>query len=692
MRLFGHRLIIARILFGAVALLSAAVWVVELPGKYAILHTVCQDGANCLSPSQLTHSSAQALEAAGFSVTFYAVFTVLLTSVTFLIFQGVAWLIAWRKSNEWFPLFVSIFLVTVLTGGETLVAGNPAWALPVDMLRWIGAIFLTPFLCLFPDGRFIPRWTIPVVFISILPYTGSMLLEETLLDPHTWPVWMNLVFWAALHVAVLWAQIYRYRKIAGPVERSQIKWFLYAIGINLLFMSIFLVWQAIDSASATGQNSAATLLIRRSVEELGFALLPIAIGIAILRHRLWQIDILINRTLVFGSLTVCVVAVYILVVGYLGALFQTRGNLLISLIGTGIVAVLFQPLRNWLQRKADRMVYGDRSDPYGVISLLGKRLSAVSPPEALLQTVATTVREALKLPYAAIALLNGEKQTIVASDGEVVPNVHALTLAFQQEVVGELLLGRRSNAEEFTPRDLQLLEDIARHAGVVAQTVQLTQQLQRSREEIVTAREEERLRLRRDLHDGMGSTLAALHLQAGQVKEQMRRDPDVAEELLEEIRTELRGAMGEVRRVVYNLRPPSLDELGLIGALRNRAVQLSEGSLPPRKIWVEAPSNLPTLSAAVEVAAFRIAQEALNNVVQHSGAGSCRLRFTLEQDHLVLKVEDNGIGIQAGYTAGVGMRSIKERAEELGGSCLIESARGGGTHVVVKLPMRREKE
>jgi signal transduction histidine kinase len=690
MRLAGRSLLAGKFLFGAVALLSAAVWMAELPGKYAMLSTICQEGTNCLSPTQLTTAAAQVLEAAGLSVAFYASFMICLTSVTFLIFNGIAWLIALRRSDEWFPLFVAVFLVTVLTGGEALVAGNHNWVLPVTLLSWIGGISLTPFLCLFPDGRFIPRWTILVVLFSIVPYTGSLLLEGTPLNPQTWPVWLNLPFWASLNFAVLWAQISRYRHTAGPVERSQIKWFLYAIGLNLLFMSIFLVWETVDFASATGQHSASVLFIRRMVEELGFALLPLAVGIAILRHQLWQIDLLINRTLVYGSLTVCVAGLYIMVVGYLGALFQTRGNLLISLVGTGIVAVLFHPLRALLQRKADRLVYGERSDPYGVISRLGQRLSASAPPETLLQTVVTTVREALKLPYTAITLLHGSNQTIVASDGEAVPDLHSFSLVFQQEVVGQLLLGRRLGNDVFTPRDLRLLEDIARHAGVVAQTVQLTQQLQRSREGIVSAREEERRRLRRDLHDGMGSTLAALHLQAGHALDRIRSDPATAEALLKEVRMELRNTIGEVRRVVYDLRPPSLDELGLVGALRTRAAQLSEGSHSPLKISVEAPEYLPSLPAAVEVAAFRIAQEGLNNVIQHSQASVCRFRISLEQGLLFIEVTDDGIGLQAGHTLGVGLKSMRERAEELGGSCVMELPKGGGTRLAVKLPVRRE--
>jgi signal transduction histidine kinase len=218
--------------------------------------------------------------------------------------------------------------------------------------------------------------------------------------------------------------------------------------------------------------------------------------------------------------------------------------------------------------------------------------------------------------------------------------------------------------------------------------------LQRSRERLVTAREEERRRLRRDLHDGLGPTLAALHLQAGTLRRLIHTDPAGAEQLVEEFRTELRAMIDDIRRLVYELRPPALDELGLVGAIQSRVEQINVGppadsQANPLRVRVDAPGHLPTLPAATEVAAYRIVQEALTNVVRHARAGFCLVRLELDGD-LCLEIVDDGIGFQPGGRAGVGIVSMRERAEELGGSCTIQPRSGGGTQVCACLPLPGE--
>jgi signal transduction histidine kinase len=233
-----------------------------------------------------------------------------------------------------------------------------------------------------------------------------------------------------------------------------------------------------------------------------------------------------------------------------------------------------------------------------------------------------------------------------------------------------------------------LLEDLARQAEVAVHAVNLTTDLQHSRERLVATREEERRRLRRDLHDGLGAQLAGLNVQAGTLRRLIPRDPDAAEEVVVELRDELRSAIADIRRLVYDLRPPALDDLGLSEALRRLAERYgSEGE--QLRVLVEAPEDLPSLPAAVEVAVYRITQEALTNVARHSRAQSCVVRLAVEED-VALEIVDDGVGIPAERSAGVGLSSMHERASELGGSCVVQSVPEGGSRVLVRLPLSKE--
>jgi signal transduction histidine kinase len=428
-------------------------------------------------------------------------------------------------------------------------------------------------------------------------------------------------------------------------------------------------------------------------------LLPVfillSIGIAILRYRLWDIDIIINRTLVYGVLTVSVVAFYVLVVVGLGALFQAQGNLGIALLATGLVAVLFQPLRGRLQRAVNRLMYGERDDPYRVLTRLGSRLEATLALEAVLPTIVETVAMALKLPYVAITLK--EEDTFlpavsfgVLKEGE---GLIRLPLVAQHELVGELVLAPRAPGDAFTPADQRLLEDLSRQIGVAVYAVRLTADLKRltvdlqhSRERLVTAREEERRRLRRDLHDGLGPQLASLTLKLETARNRLAHDP-LAQTLLSDLTTRTQVTVADIRRLVYALRPPVLDELGLVSALGELTLQHSDQVA----MRLDAPAGMPELPAAVEVAVYRIAQEALTNVVRHAAARRCDLQLTLDEPEglLSLSIQDDGSGLPQSRSVGVGLVSMRERAEELGGMWTIEQIESGGTRILARLPYAR---
>jgi signal transduction histidine kinase len=470
----------------------------------------------------------------------------------------------------------------------------------------------------------------------------------------------------------------RFRRSAG-VEREQLKWLVYAGVLT------FVVLVTSSPAAPLELPEVVSILALLSLPSI-----PVAVGIAILRYRLYDIDLVINHTLVYGALSACVVAIYVLVVGYLGALFSTTGgNVFISLVATGVVAVLFQPLRERLQRAVNRLMYGERDEPYAVLSRLGRRLEAALDPRAVLPTIAQTVAQALKVPHAAIELKREGGFETAAEYGTPSGEPLVLPLTYHNEVVGRLVLSPRTKGEAFTRSDLRLLEDLARQVGVAVHAVRLTSDLQRSRERLVTAREEERRRLRRDLHDGVGPQLAALTLKIETARNRLAHDP-TADALLSDLAKRARDAVSDVRSAVHALRPPTLDELGLVPALRETAAQYEANGLG---VSVEAPDEMPPLPAAVEVAAYRIAQEAMTNAVRHAGASRCSVRFDLDEGAGLLRLEviDDGRGIGEDRGVGVGLSSMRERAEELGGTCVVEPEPEGGTRVLAKLPWQQER-
>jgi signal transduction histidine kinase len=630
--------------------------------------------------------------------------------VTGVVYASAGGLLATRRPGNaigW--LFLTISLVSQLSAvaGQWAIYGleTHAHRPGAAYMLWIGLGFsgatlaLTPAfaLLLFPSGRLQSRGTrvvaclasVPTVCLPLFLMTGTtippgfstlyerhpnpMALARPLGDPGLMVALLGLSGLVSIGLLLL-----RFRTAVG-LERQQYIWVVLAMG--------FIVLAFVADFAARASNTGAFVVTGPALG-IAFTLLPITMGVAILRYHLWDIDILISRTLVYLCLSASVVAIYVFIVGWLGTTFQTGSNLFFSLLATGVVAVLFQPLRERIQRMVNLRIYGERDEPYTAISRLSRRLEDALAVESVLPAIASTIREALKLPYAAVALQlqHGGAQSLVASG---VPTAHPLRLPlmYQQEPVGELLLAPRAPGESFSPADRRLLDDLARQAGVAVHAVRLTHELQHARERLVAAREEERRRLRRDLHDGLGSQLAALNLQAGALRGLIETDPTAAQTEVGELRAQLKDAIASIRTLVHSLRPPAIDELGLLTALRERARQFNSAEL---EIDVRLPEQLPELSAAVEVALYRIVEEALTNVTKHAHARHCVVRLAVGAT-VQLTVDDDGRGIGAGAGLGVGLGSMRERAEELGGVCAIEPAVGGGTSVSVRLPRAGER-
>ena len=700
----GNRwLILARAGWLIVAALTVGLFAASIPAEFAQLQLGCPTLA-CASSGGVAPVELPLLENLGLSSNFFAAYGVALEVVFALVYVVVAALIFWRKSSDRQALFVSVALLLFGTATQpfalsALVESQPRWGPLVDSLHFLGSASFSLFLFLFPEGQFVPRWTrwLALVWIAwLLP--RYWFPDWPPLGSETWLAWLNLFVWLSAIGGVIYSQAYRYRHISNTVQRQQTKWVVFGIVTALTgFLSVNVVVSAVALPTPTSASDLTTLMAGAALMNGALLLIPLSIGIAILRFHLFDIDILINRTLVYGALTVSVVGIYVLVVGYLSVLFRTaggQGHLAISVLATGLVALLFRPLRYRLQRGINRLMYGDRDDPYAVLSRLGQRLEATLAPEAVLPTIVETVKESLKLPYTAITLKQDDAFVLVAASGTPVSEALCVPLVYQNKPVGQLLLGPRAPEESFSPADRRLLDDLAREAGVAVHAVRLTTNLQRmtadlqrSRERLVTTREEERRRLRRDLHDGLGPTLASLVQLLDTARRLVPRDPDAAVELLGDLKSQVKTTITDIRRLVYALRPPALDELGLVSAISEHIGPYNQPN--GLHVSIDAPDHLPSLPAAVEVAAYHIALEAVTNVARHAHAQTCRIRLSLEGG-LCLEITDDGDGLPADFHAGVGLTSMRERAAELGGECKIESHPEHGTRVWARLPLPME--
>jgi len=645
-----------------------------------------------------------ALAQLGLSAKFITTYIIAVEVIFALICIGIAAVIFRRKSNDWLALLASLSFILLLVGISDNVllvyANQPVWRPALDL--WFAFVLfdLVLFFCLFPDGKFVPRWT------SIFMLIGVLWLVAQWLDPRLYPWKMS--FQKGFGIIAGWltvgliAQIYRYRHHSSATQCQQTKWVVLgmvasALGL-LALVYVAQPWNPIKPGNPTVLFD----LIGYPVIQLFMLLLPIAIAIAILRYHLWDIDIIINRALVYGALSMSVIGIYVVVVGTLGTTIQGRSNLLISILATGLVAVLVQPLRDRLQRGVNRMMYGERDDPVTVLSRLGERLEGTLAPDAVLPSLVETVAQTLKLPYVSIETTNhrlDSESTSGAGSNDVTaltivygnPTVDLMRfpLIFQSATIGQMVVARRGSGEALSPMDRHLLENIAHQAGMAVHAVNLTADLQRSRQRLVTAREEERRRLRRDLHDGLGPNLASQGLKLAAVKQLLERDPSSAVPLLEQVMVQNKSTVEDVRRLVYDLRPPALDELGLVAAIRDYVAGMDGKSSLQIEI-TESQDGLPPLSAAVEVAAYRIVLEALTNVIRHAQARHCAIRFSLAQNGsnatLQIEIADDGIGLPRDLRAGIGLHSMRERAAELDGRLTVES-QPGLTRVLAIFPL-----
>jgi signal transduction histidine kinase len=401
-------------------------------------------------------------------------------------------------------------------------------------------------------------------------------------------------------------------------------------------------------------------------------------GTAILRYRLWDVRIILRRWLVYGLVTIGLLVVYVVVAATVSASLGTRLQLLPVLVAL-LVALSFSAARSALCRVVGRLVYGEREDPYEVLRQLGRRSSTGSAEVVLSQLTATLVRT-LRLAHAAVEVPGLDLDS--RDHGRPDPTATAIDLVHDGTWIGRLVLDPGPDREPFGTSDRRLLEGLAQQVSATAHSLLLTAQLQRSLEGTVTLLEEERRRMRREIHDGLGPTIATASMRLELGRSLIRTDPHATERILGELAGVHRAVVRDIRRLVDGLRPIILDHLGLDAAVRELVTGLGEGV----RTSLDCALGADRLPAAVEVAAYRVVSEALTNVVRHAGASVCDVRIWSDGD-LRVEVRDNGRGLPPDHRPGMGLTSIRERCAELGGTASITPNVPVGTRVTCRLPV-----
>jgi signal transduction histidine kinase len=564
---------------------------------------------------------------------------------------------------------------------------NWSWVIQLALLAFL--------LLLFPTGQLRSRrwrpaaWFVGGAFALI---TVALLVGATRTWSHpfsslnqalTRPVFTAVLILlpAALLVSVA-AVVVRFARSVGE-ERLQLKWFAAAA---------VLVVATLIATIVTNSNS----VVASVLSDVAFVCLFAAIAIAVLKYRLYDIDIVISKAVQYGSLAVFITAVYAGVVAGVGTLAGNRHNPLLPALAAAVVAVAFQPVRQWAGRLANRVVYGRRASPYQVLSQFAQRIGGTYASEDVLPQMAQIVAAGTGADHVVVWLrVGGELRPEASSggsldlaplpvDGQAMPSLPdadlSVPVVHQGELLGAISI-RMPKDEPLQPTSEQLVADVASQAGLVLSNAGLIEDLRASRQRLVTAQDEERRRLERNIHDGAQQDLVALAIKVRLADMTVDEDPAQARQILGEVQTDTAGALENLRDLARGIYPPLLADLGLAAALNAQAGK----SVVP--VAVEA-DGIGRFGQDTEAAVYFCCLEALQNTTKYAHASKARICLQAQNGTLRFTVSDDGTGYDTRHTPmGSGLRNMADRLAALGGRLEVQSAPSRGTTLTGHLPV-----
>jgi signal transduction histidine kinase len=624
-------------------------------------------------------------------------------------------LIAWlRPANRIGWLILSIPFFAIFLDFPKLYAGmalyvypglpGAAWLFWLSQIVWVvlfsGLLVLLPLW--FPDGRLLSRrWSIVIGLATINVFLVALAsLDPMATDPLPNPVGVRalagmtnllgtppfIVLLLGTYALAISSLVARYRR-GGEQERQQIKWLLFGVVLLLAVIVIQLLIPAL-------QNS--------PLIPLAAAFLPVAIGIGVLRYRLYDIDLIINKALVYGGLAAVITALYVLMVVGIGALIGSNQRLLLSLVATAVIALAFQPLRHRAQRLANRFVYGKRATPYEALSQFSEHLSATYSHEDILDRMVRILAQGTGAERAEIWVRAGHQLVLASSSPQspepatplvmqngALPELQRDTLvpvSHQGELLGALAVDKK-RGETMNTVEQKLVADLAGQAGLVLKNAGLNRELlarlddlRNSRKRLVTAQDEERRRLERDLHDGAQQHLVGLKIKLGLAEAAAPPETKVRA-MITQLKQEADDALNTVRELARGIYPPLLASDGLEAALQ---AQIRRSTVP---VDLQL-DNVTRQPREIEGAVYFCCLEALQNVAKYAEARHVTLRLWTTDSMLAFKVEDDGKGFEPSTVVrSSGLQNMRDRLESLGGSLEITSAPGRGTTILGRVPV-----